>query len=143
LKDVTSDIVEQVVTLQVKEEQKNLIDNDIRYYLRQSAVEQDLRPLAIYSDDTLVGFCMYGTDEEDGRVWIQGLMIHATHQGRGYSIQAISELIGIIRKERNPHAVFACIHEENIAARKIFQKLGFVLSAEKDNDADVWILTLS
>lgn len=141
LKDVTADIIEEVAALKVKKEQMGLV-NDVKFFLSQSAVDQYLRPLAIYHDDTLVGFCTYGTDDEDGKVWIQGLMIHAAYQGRGYSIRALTALIEIIRKECNPFAVFAGIREKNTVAQRIFRKLGFSPSGEKDDDADLWMLPL-
>jgi hypothetical protein len=65
LAEVTYDIVEQVVALKVREDQKDLV-RDPRQSLNIAASEQDLRALAIYADEVLVGFCMYGTDEEDG-----------------------------------------------------------------------------
>jgi diamine N-acetyltransferase len=84
LAEVTYDIVEQVVALKVREDQKDLV-RDPRQSLNIAASEQDLRALAIYADEVLVGFCMYGTDEEDGRISVQSLMIDAAFQGKGYS----------------------------------------------------------
>ncbi|MGI9256353.1 MAG: GNAT family N-acetyltransferase [Salinispira sp.] len=140
LTDVTQDIVDKVIALKVKEDQKDLTQ-DITHFLSQPNVEQDLRPLAIYHAEELVGFCVYGTDDEDGRVWIQTLIISAAHQGKGYSRMALEELINIIRRERNPAAIFACIREKNTAAQALFQKLKFSSTAEKEGDADVWTLS--
>ena len=142
LRDVTQEMFDRVIALKVKEEQKDLI-HDTRYFLNLSSIEQDLRPLSIYYHDDLVGFCTYSTDDEDGRVWIQSLMIDAAHQGKGYSVKALTALVELIRKERNPPAVFTSIGEKNTAAKAIFQKLNFTRSDEREGEADVWVLKLS
>jgi diamine N-acetyltransferase len=124
LAEVTYDIVEQVVALKVREDQKDLV-RDPRQSLNIAASEQDLRALAIYADEVLVGFCMYGTDEEDGRISVQSLMIDAAFQGKGYSSLALQALIERVREERNPAALYADILKDNGAAERIFSKSGF------------------
>lgn len=140
LMDVGYDIFDKIVALKVRDDQKHLVD-DNSYALSQAQSEQDLRPLAIYNDDELVGFCMYGTDEEDGYITIYNMMIDAVHQGKGYSTQALKSLLELIRTERNPAAVYAEISQDNKGAKAIFTKAGFKPSGERagDKSKEEWV----
>jgi diamine N-acetyltransferase len=142
LEEVTYDIMEAVVALKVRDDQRDLV-RDPRQSLNLAAAEQDLRPLAIYAGEELVGFCMYGTDEEDGRISVQSLMIDAAHQGRGYSVQALTALVERVRLERNPALLYADIIDTNTGAQRIFEKCGFVLSGEAQNREQEWVYRYS
>jgi diamine N-acetyltransferase len=86
-----------------------------------------------------VGFCMYGTDEEDGRISVQSLMIDAAFQGKGYSSLALQALIERVREERNPAALYADILKDNGAAERIFSKSGFSKTGEEQNGELEWM----
>ncbi len=138
LSEIGYDIIDQVVALKVRDEQRDLV-REPREALALAAGEQDFRPLAIYNDDELVGFCMYGTDEEDGRTSIQSLQIDAEHQGKGYSVLALKALVERIGAERNPAALYADIAPGNTGAAKVFAKAGFVQSGEVNDGEQEWV----
>jgi len=50
--------------------------------------DAQFRPFAIYSDDAMVGFIIYGKWREDDDYHLWALMIGAEHQGRGDSGEA-------------------------------------------------------
>ena len=41
---------------------------------------------AIYADDKMVGFTMFGLDEDDGKYYLGRLMIDEKHQGKGLQL---------------------------------------------------------
>jgi diamine N-acetyltransferase len=49
--------------------------------------------VGLYEGDRLVGFAMWGVDEEDDSRWIGGLTIDQRHQAKGYGQMEDGELI--------------------------------------------------
>src|SRR4051812_18357178 len=77
-----------VVGLTVTPEQVDFVSSNL-YSIAEAYLEPTWTPLAIYARDELVGFAMFGRDEESGRWWIMRYMIDAQHQGKGYGTAAL------------------------------------------------------
>ena len=52
---------------------------------------------AIYCEEILIGFAMYGIDSDDGNYWIYRFMIDEQFQGRGHGKGAMKLIIEDIR----------------------------------------------
>lgn len=84
---------------------------------------------AIYADDVMVGFVMYGHDPEYG--WgILRLLVDVRFQGRGYGRQAIDQVILAIRAAGG-RSVGVSYEAENEVARRLYQACGFVETTEQ------------
>lgn len=46
----------------------------------------------------MIGFTLYGLDEDDQEYWIYRMMIDQKHQGKGYSVKALSLIINDIKE---------------------------------------------
>ncbi|WP_430788286.1 GNAT family N-acetyltransferase [Virgibacillus flavescens] len=88
LKNIDENNWEDCIRLQVNENQKEFVAENW-YSLLQSTFCEGLTPLAIYEGDVLVGFLMYGTDEETGRMEVCRLMIDTKYQNMGYGKTAM------------------------------------------------------
>lgn len=69
LEAVTRDNFFDVVALKVAPEQQEFVASNA-FSLAESKYFPELKPFAIYAGESLVGFVMYGQDEDTGRVWI-------------------------------------------------------------------------
>ncbi|WP_028551252.1 GNAT family N-acetyltransferase [Paenibacillus sp. UNC451MF] len=130
LKAITPDNWQQCVRLSVHQEQERFVAPNV-YSILQSKFEPDKVPMAVYSDDTPVGFVMYGCDPEDDCYWIIRLMIDKKHQGKGYGRTALIQAIELIRAQPDCSPDLKISYKpENTAAERLYESLGFHKTGE-------------
>lgn len=123
LKEVGRDNWEECVNLRLRTSQGGLIAPNL-YSIAESKVEATFLPLAIYSEDKMVGFIMWGIDPDDGEYWIYRLMIDEKYQGKGFGKAAVLEVLKQLR-ERGAGRVYVGYKPQNVVAASLFASLGF------------------
>lgn len=124
-KKITKDNLTDVLKLKVKFEQKTFVIPNV-YSIAESKVYENFNPNAVYWNEELIGFLMYGTNpEKDEDVWIIRLMIDEKFQGRGYGRQTMVKIIETLKKIYDPPAIFLSFEPENNIARSLYHSLGF------------------
>lgn len=75
----------------------------------------------------MVGFTLYGIDDDDHEYWIYRMMIDQKYQGKEYGKQAVKLVIEDIRKLKEPHHITITLSYEpsNVHAKRIYEKMGF------------------
>ena len=126
---VTRENFSAVVALTVTPEQADFVTPNL-YSLAEAYVEPTLRPLAMYAGDQLVGFAMFGPDDETGRWWIMRYMIDAQHQGKGYGTAALPGLIELIVERHGCTELFLAYEPANELARRLYARPGFSPTGE-------------
>lgn len=99
----------------------------------------DWRPFAVYDEEEMIGFVMYGciTEEKWGsRVWMDRILIDHKFQGRGYGRKTIKYLIEKILKEYNVDKIYLSVYEENIVAVHLYKDFGFRFTGELDTKGE-------
>ncbi len=142
LRKLTHDNFEECINLTVSDAQTGFVKSNL-FSLAQAQVDNEVTPLAIYAGDTMVGFLMYGVDDEDGRYWLLRLMIDQHHQGQGYATQALELLIQRLRTQFSCPALYLSFSDENTRALKLFPRLGWQKTSERIRDESVYVLDLS
>ena len=137
LREITRDNYKQCVNLRVSDNQQNFVASNV-FSLTQAKYEPECIPLAIYTDDEMVGFVMYCVDIDDDNYWIYRLMIEEKHQRKGYAFDAMMQVIDIIKQDKTRHKIYIDCKHENIAAQELYAKLGFVRTDEID-DLEVYM----
>ena len=92
LRPITAGNWEQCVELSVEPEPKDFVSSNA-YSLAQAAYEDDCVPLAMYHDETMVGFTMYWHLPGEATYHINRLMVDEAHQQKGYGRAAMEQLI--------------------------------------------------
>ena len=100
------------------------------YTISESEIEPAFVPLAIYADDKVVGFAMYGLDPDDGKYWIYRLMIDVDHQGKGYGKAALMQLVRRLSELPDCDEVVAGYKPWHNVAGALFGELGFDRTGE-------------
>jgi diamine N-acetyltransferase len=136
LKPVTIDNFWDVIHLKISGEQEQYIPDNI-FLISLSKILPRCIPLAIYDDDLIAGFLMYGFDEKDESYWIHILMIDHKYQGKGYAKEAFSKILSEIKKDKNMHKVLLAVNKGNVNAIKIYEKLGFKFNGQR-YDEKTW-----
>ncbi len=109
--------------------------------LEESRTWEQFNPVALYDDETLIGFSMYGLFIKDEtcsppitttRVWFDRLMIDEKFQNQGYGRSFAFLLLDHIFKIYTYDEIYLSVFEDNEVAIKMYQKLGFNFINEKD-----------
>ena len=126
---VTRENFSAVIELTVMPEQEEFVSPNL-YSLAETYLEPTWTPLAIYAGDQLVGFAMFGRDDETGRWWIMRYMIDAQHQGRGYGTSALPGLIDLIVERHGCDELFLGYEPSNEVAKRLYARMGFAPTGE-------------
>ena len=136
LRPVTTDNFWDVVSLEVSDDQENFVASNA-ISIAQSKVEPSFIPLAIYNDQTIVGFLMYGIDPEDGNYWIIRLMVDEKYQKNGYGKRAMEIIIDKIKEDKNHNKLIISTDPKNVVGLNLYKKLGFKSTGEILDEEEV------
>jgi len=139
LRPLDSDNARAVVGLQVAPGQAGFVAANANS-IADAYVHRELRPLAVYAGDELVGFAMYGQDVDDGRWWIVRMMIDERFQGRGYGRGAMMALIALMGDEHRCESIKLGVDPANVGAIRLYESLGFTDTGEVHYDEMVMCL---
>jgi diamine N-acetyltransferase len=114
----------ECIGLHTRDDQKEFVASNV-FSIAQAYVEPTWVPLAIYADEMMVGFVMYGREVETGFDWIIRLMIDARYQGRGYGRATMLELLATLRQSPDSKGIKISYSPQNETAERLYAQLGF------------------
>ncbi|MGO4346606.1 GNAT family N-acetyltransferase [Paenibacillus sp. MCAF9] len=116
---------EQCAQLKPKPEQEKYIAPNI-YSIAEVQFLKGFVTRAIYNDEVMIGFTMFGLDPDDGNYWIYRFMIDGAFQGQGHASKAMLLVIDEIKNASDRTDVIVLGYKpENERARKLYSKAGF------------------
>ncbi|KOP67472.1 spermidine acetyltransferase [Bacillus sp. FJAT-18019] len=125
LQPIDKDNWTECIKLNAKPEQEKFIASNL-YSIAQFQFLEHFEAMAIYDDQTMVGFTLYGLDSDDGNYWIYRFMIDGNHQQKGYGRQALQFIIQEIRnKPDRTDVLMLSFDPKNELARQLYVKAGF------------------
>lgn len=124
LREINRDNWEECIQLKPYEAQRNFVASNV-YSLLESKFEPSFFPLAIYNNETMVGFVMYALDEDDSSWWLVRLMVDGKHQKNGYGKATILKIIEILKNKPGCDRMFTSYVPDNLVAEKLYLSLGF------------------
>lgn len=133
LRSVTSANWRACAALSVREDQARYVA-PVTYYLCLCTYGDVWRPLAILRDETVVGFCMWGIDDEDDSAWIGGLLVQPSQQRTGIARAVVAMLIDRFAGRPGCPGMALSYAPGNEAARGLYRSLGFVETGEIVDD---------
>ncbi len=147
LRDITHENWQAVYNLEVVADQRDFVAPN-GYSLVQAAYDGpdlDFYPLAVYADDTPVGFVMYVYFEYEGRkVWgIWRLMIAKEYQRKGYGRAALAATVNKMRDEHQCREILISFVPENIGAQTLYAQAGFVDTGKVDDGEIIYRLDVT
>ena len=143
LRPITDENREAVLALSVREDQPFVASN--KASLREAAEAEAkypgvARPVAIYADEKLVGFCMFAVNEtdedEDDRYYLWRFMIDKNEQGKGYG-QAALDAICRYFTDLGADRLLLSTEPENERGLHVYHKAGFLDTGCIDDDEAV------
>ena len=140
LEPVTYDNFIEVSWLELKENQKNFIATNA-FSLAQSKYQEECIPKAIVVHSNIVGFLMYCLDRTDHEYWIYRLMIDQRFKGLGYGQKAMEIILEELKHIATNRLIKISFEPENIAAKQLYEKLGFQSTGIIDGGEIIYELT--
>ena len=125
LKEIKADNLEDVLKLKVSKNQENFVSTTA-YSLAQAYVyRRNAYPFAIYADDTLVGFIMFGFYESKNQYTLWKFLIDGK----------IALLLGIehMKKQHDMKEIYTGIAIDNHVAEYLYQSVGFQATGLVEN----------
>ncbi|ACQ54522.1 GNAT family N-acetyltransferase [Clostridium botulinum] len=136
LEEVTIKNWRSIVALKVNENQQNFIESNA-YSLAEWKFVPDFHPKAIYDNNKLIGFAMYGYFEKETRLWLDRFMIDYKYQNKGYGKSSLELLISVMINEYKCNKIYLSIFKDNIEAIKLYEKFGFEFNGEFDENGEL------
>ncbi|SOC39320.1 GNAT family N-acetyltransferase [Ureibacillus acetophenoni] len=126
LKPITQDNWIKAISLKVREDQRNFVATNA-VSLAQLNFLENFHAKGIYNDEEMVGFALYGIDEDDHEYWIYRMMIDEKYQGKGYGKEAVKLVIEDIKnmKEDRHQTITLSYEPTNVHAKLVYEKMGF------------------
>ncbi|WP_410769403.1 GNAT family N-acetyltransferase [Fontibacillus sp. BL9] len=146
LKPVNRNNWEEALSLQVSDSQQGFVPpvavSLAKIYIKPDGDEVEYLPFAVYDKDKMVGFIMHAYEEKTSDMyWINGFLIDAEEQGKGYGGTALKEMI-IWIQNRFPQCqeIRLTVHKDNVFARKLYRNHGFIETGEWFGEEEIWSL---
>lgn len=142
LEKVNPDNYQEVFGLELVGEQQNFVSSNMKSLAQAWVFYDRAQPYAIYNDDTIVGFIMFDYRIENRKVEIWRFMLGSAHQGKGYGKEALNKAIEFLKQENLFDYIQINYVEENLVAKKLYQKVGFSETGEMEGNEVVMKLSL-
>jgi GNAT superfamily N-acetyltransferase len=143
LKPVNRKNWEEALALQVLDPQQGFVPavavSLAKIYIKPDGEQVEYIPFAIYDGNQMVGFIMhaYEVNTTDG-YWINGFLIDAKEQGKGYGRAAILQMITWIQSQfPQCEEIRLTVHKDNRIAKTLYSNLGFAETGNWFGDEEV------
>ena len=121
--------------LKVSESQKCFVSDDMRMLARAYAYrESRSNAYVIYDDDVPVGMALYYDCDERKAFDFSQIFIDERYQGKGFGTEAAQQILKMMESDGKYDKVILCYIDGNEAAKNMYEKLGFYLTGECDED---------
>lgn len=125
-KNIDEENWREAVSLKISKEQETYLPHPNVASIAESKFHLDWITLAIYKDETMIGFAMYGPDEEkEKEVWLIRYMMDERYQGKGYGKEALEKLLEEIRLNTKCSIINLSFHPQSKIAKNLYTSLGF------------------
>lgn len=129
LKDIDENNLLECVLLSTNKDGKNYVFEEFvasnAFSIAQSKVQKGWIVKAIYDDNLMIGFTMYGYCYEYDFYEICRFMIDHKYQGKGYGRRALVKIIEEMKKNNACKDINISFDLKNNIARRLYESLGF------------------
>ncbi len=140
LERITRDNWEQATTLDIADAQRRFLETpSVLHAIAEVQFHPTYTPYAIFDDQTMVGFVVYGYLPEDHtKGWIPLLIIDQRYQGKGYGRAAMELVIRAVREQAPDCREIALNYKpDNTTAEHLYLRVGFHKTDEIDERGQV------
>jgi diamine N-acetyltransferase len=136
LREITPENFKECVNLKVADSQASFVASNVMS-IAQAKIYSTAQPLAVYADEKLVGFVMYGFDTDEQHFYLGRLMIDEKYQGKGFGKAATLEVIERMKKIEDCREIYLSFVPENTGAEKLYRSVGFERTGKTSESGEV------
>lgn len=129
LKDIDNENWEQCIFLTTNKEGKHFVCEEFvasnALSIAQSKVQKGWITKAIYDEDIMIGFTMYGFCYEHNFYEICRIMIDHKYQGKGYGKIALGKVIEEMKNFKDCNDIFLSFDPENQIGKRLYESFNF------------------
>ncbi|MEW9080844.1 GNAT family N-acetyltransferase [Terrisporobacter glycolicus] len=141
LKQVTKENWYECNNLEVYKEQEGIVAPNYNSIIL-SLLYENWSAKCIYEDDILIGFLLYGIEEDTSKPMLLRFMIDKKFQGKGLGKKAMLKLLDLIKIEYGNIKFYTTVSPQNISAKKLYESVGFEVTNDIMWDENVMVLQL-
>ncbi len=119
-------ILFSVLNLQIFEYQDKFVSSTAHALAQAYVYHETAFPFAIYADDTLVGFIMFGYYTSRSQYTLWKFLIDRQYQKKGYGREALIRGIAYLRETFNVKEIYTKVLLGNEIAKQLYTSVGFV-----------------
>lgn len=121
--------------LKVSDAQKSFVADSATILARAYAYrESRSKAYVIYNDTLPVGMALYYDCAELNAYDLSQLFIDERYQGNGFGIEATKQILDKMKSDSKYDKVILCYIDGNEVAKNMYEKLGFKLTGDRDED---------
>ena len=121
--------------LKVSDAQKSFVADSATILARAYAYrESRSKAYVIYNDTLPVGMALYYDCAELNAYDLSQLFIDERYQGNGFGIEATKQILDKMKSDSKYDKVMLCYIDGNEVAKNMYEKLGFKLKGDRDED---------
>ena len=121
--------------LKVSDAQKSFVADSATILARAYAYrESRSKAYVIYNDTLPVGLALYYDCAELNAYDLSQLFIDERYQGNGFGIEATKQILDKMKSDSKYDKVMLCYIDGNEVAKNMYEKLGFKLTGDRDED---------
>ena len=132
LLELADDRRDAVLSIQLHDHQVDYLPS-IQSSLEMAERYPNSRSLVFDVDGSIVGYGLYGIDDETGAWKIFRLYIDKNHQSKGFGRAAMQLLLQQLEDDHGASEVLIVYNGDNKAAEHLYQSIGFVPYAHRDD----------
>ena len=144
LRAITEDNFIEAFNLRLAPGQEDYVSHPVRSLAQAYVYRDQCQPFGIYAAGKMVGYVMviYDYDVPEYDIW--HMMIDASEQGRGYGSEALDRVIEYIRTKPfgNSGRVALTCNKRNPIARRLYERKGFTVTGNEDEDETEFAMTV-
>ena len=129
--------------LEVRADQQRFVSNSDRILARAFAYRGSRsRAFVIYNDDLPVGMAMFYDIGDANAYNLSQFFIDKRYQGNGFGYEASGRILQMMKADGRFEKVVLCYVDGDVAAERLYEKLGFQRTGEADGDEIEMVLEL-
>lgn len=141
LKQVTKENWYECNSLEVYKEQEGIVAPNYNSIII-SLLYDNWHSKCIYEEDVLIGFLLYGIEEDTGKPMLLRYMVDKKFQGKGLGKKALLKLLDLIKIEYGNIKFYTTVSPKNVSAEKLYESVGFEKNGEIMWDENVVVIQL-
>ncbi|EQB88858.1 diamine N-acetyltransferase [Clostridium punense] len=141
LKQVTKENWYECNSLEVYKEQEGIVAPNYNSIII-SLLYDNWHSKCIYEDNVLIGFLLYGIEEDTGKPMLLRYMVDKKFQEKGLGKKALLKLLDLIKIEYGNIKFYTTVSPKNVSAEKLYESVGFEKNGEIMWDENVMVIQL-